>query len=56
MDKITDKYKNYIGSEREHNDILNAVSWVNKTVCHPYYNVPKSVKIKNKKRGRLKHK
>lgn len=45
-DKLIDKYRSYYGSKKEQ----EMLCFIDKQATHPYYNVPRSLKIKNKRR------
>lgn len=49
-DKIVKRYRNQFGTEKEQKDQLVFLDINKQAGNHPYFNVPKSLKIKNKRK------
>lgn len=49
-DKVVKKYRSQFGSEKEQKEMLGFLQFDKQAGNHPYFNVPNSMRIKNKKR------
>lgn len=50
VDKVVAKYRSQFGSEKEQKEMLGLLQFDKQAGSHPFFNVPKSMKIKNKRR------
>ena len=52
VDKAVEKYRNQFGTEKEQKEQLAFLDINQQAGNHPYFNARKSMKIKNKRKGK----